>query len=105
MVREGSRVILSVRSSAVFWNWIHLRGAILKEASEHQEIVVDLSRSKIVDHSVMEKLHELEAEFQAVGKTFEIIGMDDHTPMSAHPFAARKHSETQPPTSANASKT
>ncbi len=105
VVREGPRVVLSVRSSAVFWNWINLRSAILKEAEAHQEIVVDLSRSKIVDHSVMEKLHELEVEFQSVGKTLEIIGIHDHTPMSAHPFAARRHSAIQQPTSVTTSKT
>lgn len=105
VVREGPRVVLSVRSSTVFWNWINLRSAILKEAEAHQEIVVDLSRSKIVDHSVMEKLHELEVEFQAVGKTLEIIGIHDHTPMSAHPFAARRHSAIQQPTPVTTSKT
>ncbi len=89
---SGDRVVLAVRSSAVFWNWISLRGIILNEAATHREIVVDLSKSVVVDHSVMEKLHELEAEFQTAGKHLEVIGMDSHTPMSDHPFAARKQS-------------
>ncbi len=90
--RDEDRVVLNVRSSAVFWNWISLRGIILKEAAIHREIVIDLSKALVVDHSVMEKLHELEAEFQAGGKHLEVIGMDGHTPMSNHPFAARKQS-------------
>ena len=98
VIREGpDRVVLKVRSSAVFWNWISLRSTILREAPNCREIVVDLSRSKIVDHSVMEKLHELEVEFRAADKTFEIIGMDEHTPMSHHPLSARKQAKETAP--------
>ena len=98
VVREGDdRVVLKVRSSAVFWNWISLRSIILREAPTCREMVIDLSKSKIVDHSVMEKLHELQVEFRAAGKTFEIIGMDEHTPMSRHPLAARKQANEVAP--------
>jgi len=93
----GTRVELSVRSPAVFWNWISLRGIIMRESATHSEIVIDLSKSLFVDHTVMEKLHELEVEFAALGKQLEIIGLDGHTPMSNHPLSARKIAMATPP--------
>ena len=54
------------------------------------EITLDLSQTKLVDHSVMEKLHQLEADFAARGKHLSVTGTDDHTPLSRHPLAARR---------------
>jgi len=51
---------------------------------------VDLGQTRLVDHSVMEKLHELERDFAETGKTLRIVGLDEHKPLSKHPLAARK---------------
>lgn len=91
VVPEGDRlVILVVRRAAVFSNWLGVRGRILREAEGRDTVVIDLSQTRLVDHSVMEKLHELEREFADAGKTLTVIGLDEHTPLSAHPHAVRK---------------
>jgi len=96
-VPEGDeRMILVVRKAAVFSNWLNLRKQILKAAEQRKEIHLDLSETKFVDHSVMEKLHELEAEFRSNGKVFTVIGIEAHKPLSNHPLAARKGSGVQP---------
>lgn len=93
VVPEGDDiVILVVKKAAVFSNWLGVRGAILKQAEGREEVVLDMSHTRFVDHSVMEKLHEMEREFTRVGKRLAIIGLDAHTPLSAHPHAARKSS-------------
>ncbi len=84
------RAVLVVNNAATFTNWMGLRRAILTEAGRRQEVVVDLSRTRLVDHSVMEKLHELEAELASAGKLLSVVGLGDHKPLSKHPLAARK---------------
>jgi MFS superfamily sulfate permease-like transporter len=98
-----SRVVLLVRRAAVFTNWLGLRRAILAAGREHDEVVLDLSQTRLVDHSVMEKLHELGNEFASNGKRLEVVGLESHVPMSSHPSAARRATqplEVLPPESA-----
>ena len=58
--------------------------------SEVRPSAVDLSGAKLVDHSVMEKLHEMEQEFSQAGLHFDVIGLEGHVQFSAHPHAARR---------------
>lgn len=88
---EGDKVaVLKVRKAAVFSNWLGVKGAILRYADASDEVQLDLSETKLVDHTVMEKLHQLEEEIGREGKKLSVIGLDEHVPMSAHPLAARK---------------
>ena len=82
--------VLKVRQAAVFANWLGLKSAILKYAVDRDEVVLDLSETKFVDHSTMEKLHQLEQELAAADKALKVVGLDSHRPLSAHPLAARK---------------
>lgn len=90
-VESGDRrVVLFVRRAAVFTNWLGLRRAIQTAGSDHNAVVLDLSQARLVDHSVMEKLHELGNEFSEQGKSLEVVGLEGHVPLSSHPYAARK---------------
>lgn len=91
-VPEGDNlVILVVRRAAVFSNWLGIRGVILKQAEGRDKVVIDLSQTRLVDHSVMEKLHQLELEFTEGGKELSVIGLEEHTPLARDPLAARKN--------------
>jgi len=77
--------------AAVFSNWIPFRRQIMTEGlAQHRNVVVDLSETRLVDHTVMEKLHELQNDFAREGLSLEIAGLDAHRPLAAHPLAARK---------------
>jgi MFS superfamily sulfate permease-like transporter len=77
--------------SAVFSNWIPFRRQIVDAGLVHRKnVVIDLSNTKLVDHTVMEKLHELERDFHQDGLRLEVIGLDNHRPLSDHPHAARR---------------
>jgi MFS superfamily sulfate permease-like transporter len=96
-VPEGDKlIVLVVKRAAVFSNWLGLRAAILREGEGRDEVVLDLSQTRLVDHSVMEKLHELEREFSEAGKRLSVVGLEEHTPLSAHPQAARKRPDREP---------
>ncbi|MBM3983617.1 MAG: SulP family inorganic anion transporter [Planctomycetes bacterium] len=96
-VPEGDAlVVLVVRRAAVFSNWLGVRATILRAAEGRSEVALDLSHTRLVDHTVMEKLHQLEDEFARTGKRLSVIGLECHVPLAAHPLAARKSSGREP---------
>jgi MFS superfamily sulfate permease-like transporter len=98
IVPEGDRmVVVVVKKAAVFSNWLGLRSAIVREAADRDDVVIDLSHTQFVDHSVMEKLHLLRQDFAHSGKHLKVIGLDEHTPLSPHPLAARKSGRRRKP--------
>ncbi len=86
---ETYRIIASY--SAVFSNWIPFRRQVVNAGMvHHKNVIVDMTECRLVDHTVMEKLHELEKDFEQQGLTLRIEGLEDHRPLSKHPHAARK---------------
>lgn len=84
-------VMITARGSAVFTNWLSFKREIEQIGlQEKNNLIIDLSGTKLVDHSVMEKLHEMEGDFHQAGLRFEVVGLDAHQQFSAHPFSARK---------------
>jgi len=81
--------LIRVRQAAVFTNWISLRRCVTTVAEE-MDVVLDLSETHIVDHTVMEKLHELEKEFEEKNRRLFVRGLEDHRKYSNHPHAGRK---------------
>lgn len=87
--RDDQSYEVTVHDSAVFSNWIMFRKQLL-DLKDAKLIVLDMSNTRYVDHTVMEKLHELEQDFRAGGRQLLVEGLEDHRPLSAHPLAARK---------------
>ena len=88
---DGQTCRIKVLHFAVFSNWIALRKRIiLLGLNEKKNVVVDFSETWLVDHTVMEKLHELESDFKTQGLMLEIGGLENHKPASAHPQSTRK---------------
>jgi MFS superfamily sulfate permease-like transporter len=90
--------LICPRQAAVFANWIAIRNKIEKYGlAQNMNIVVDLSNTHIVDHTVMEKLHHLEREFAQQGIALAIVGLDEHMAFSEHPAAARLRGHSSAP--------
>ncbi len=87
--QDARTVRVSVRGSAVFTNWLWLKNTLAKIPAD-RAVVLDLSQTRLVDHTVMEKMHELEREYDHEGRKLLLVGLEDHTPLSLHPHAARK---------------
>lgn len=89
--KKTSRIV--AHESAVFSNWIPFRRQIEQIGLvQNRNLIVDLSDTKLVDHSVMEKLEEMQQEFLTEGLTLEIQGLDTLRPFSKDALAARKQS-------------
>ena len=79
--------------SAVFSNWIPFKRQLEEIGLEQRNnLIIDLSDTKLVDSSVMEKLHEMQHNFEQEGLTLTIEGLDMHRQLSAHEHATRKRS-------------
>lgn len=88
---EDETALVNARHSAIFTNWILFRRKLVELGLvEGKNVVVDFSQCRLVDHSVMEKMHELEQDFEHGGVRLEIRGLDNHKPLSDHPMAARR---------------
>jgi MFS superfamily sulfate permease-like transporter len=80
---------VAVKDSAVFSTWIGLKKR-LERFKGVSVVVVDLSDTSLVDHTVMQKLNEMESEFKETGSKLVIGGLEQHRRLSDHPMAARK---------------
>ncbi len=79
---------IKVNRSAVFSTWIALKRLISRQ--EAKKVVIDLSGTKFVDHTVRANLDVLQREFVESDRELSIIGIDGHQPLSGHPLAALK---------------
>lgn len=79
---------IKVRRSAVFSTWIALKRAILRQ--EPKNVVIDLSDTKFIDHTVMANIAALKTEFEESGRELSVVGVDGHKRLSSHPLTAMK---------------
>lgn len=91
--RDAKTSVVRASHSAIFSNWFLFKRQIERLGRElHRDVVVDLSGTTLVDHSFMEKLHELEGDFADDGLKLEVIGLEGHNQLSQHKFSARLRS-------------
>ncbi len=83
--------MIIARESAVFSNWIPFRKQIEQIGLiQRRNLIIDVSNTKLVDHSVMEKLEEMKRDFQQEGLLLEIRGLDSLQPLAKDHHSARK---------------
>ncbi len=88
---EKNNYYLKISKSAIFSNYLGIKNKL--EAIPYGFIItIDLSKTKLVDHSVMENLEIFKHDYELNGGTIVIIGLENHIPLSNHPLASRKSS-------------
>jgi len=93
---EGDKLKLLVTSPLTFTNLLSLRSKI-EAYSSSNHMVLDLSGSKMVDHTTRQHLTKLQADAQTRGRTLELLFCESHVPFSSHPDSGlRKRSPTVP---------
>lgn len=86
--REGESAKITVKDSAVFSTWIPLKKR-LEGVRDCKRVSLDLSDTRLVDHTVMHNLSDMEKEFQEHNSTLVIQGLESHQKLSDYPTAAR----------------
>jgi MFS superfamily sulfate permease-like transporter len=79
---------IKVDNSAIFSTWIALKNRIGRPNTK--KVIVDLSGTKFVDHTVLANLEALEREFAESDRELSVSGLEGHSKLSDHPLAARK---------------
>jgi MFS superfamily sulfate permease-like transporter len=89
--RDDGTCVIRAGGSAIFSNWIPFKRQIEHIGlNQRNNLVIDLSETRLVDHSVMEKLHELQEDFEQEGLSLELTGLESHRKLSEHSFSARR---------------
>lgn len=86
---DQGQTVLRVSKSALFTNYIGLKKRIEALSNSVDTLVLDFGNTQLVDHTVLEKLHHQVLEWQRLGKTLTIVGLEGHKTASAHEAASR----------------
>lgn len=88
---------IQAHEAAVFSHWIALRKQIERICADNRDdLILDLSDVRVVDHSMMEKLHELQELLQVDGRRLQLVGLEELEPVSSHPLATRRRRPVRP---------
>ncbi|RYX99403.1 SulP family inorganic anion transporter, partial [bacterium] len=83
---ENTRYLVEIEKSAVFTNWLGIKSK-LDAIPQEMDLTIDLSNTKLVDHSVMENIHHFKHDYEREGGKVHVIGLDNHKTMSSHELA------------------
>ncbi|MCH2043867.1 MAG: SulP family inorganic anion transporter [Saprospiraceae bacterium] len=61
----------------------------LRRAAKSEQVILDLSSTRLVDFTVMEYLHDYAEKYDIPGVSFDIVGLGAHETSSRHPNATR----------------
>jgi MFS superfamily sulfate permease-like transporter len=87
---DAEHATVRVGQAAVFSNYLTIKRTLNALPSSVRHVTLDLEHTNLVDHDVMEKLHELEQDWQLTQRRLLVRGLEQHASFSEHPFAARR---------------
>lgn len=81
--------LIEISDAAVFTNYLGIKRK-LESIPSGFKVTIDLSKTQLVDHSVMENFEHFKHDYESEGGSVTLIGLDNHKALSSHPAAARK---------------
>lgn len=81
--------LLEVSGAATFSNLLNIKKH-LDKVPAGSNVRINLEKSRYVDHTVLENLHNYKREHELGGGQFQVTGIERHKPLSDHPLAARR---------------
>lgn len=94
MKNTGDVYEIEVFSSMVFSNYLGLKKK-MQHIPNGKTIVVDFTACSLVDHTVLENIHNFESDYVRNGGEFSILGLEGLKKYSSHDNAARKRIKTR----------
>lgn len=85
---DDQSATIVVRESAIFSTWIPLRKHLHRFLQEGKNVTLNLAETRLVDHTVMSKIHEWIMEFEDKDLELSVRGLEEHQPMSDSIVAA-----------------
>jgi len=88
---EGDNYLVEIDKSAVFTNYLGVKRK-LDAIPPGFNVTIDLKKTKLVDHSVMENLEHFKHDYESHDNSVvKIIGLEKHKSLSDHPLSSRKN--------------
>lgn len=84
---EVKRIFIT--ESAIFSNLIGFKN-MLSLIEPNSKVVVDISNTKLIDHSFMAFIEHFKSEYNLRGGDFKIVGLENHKSFSDHPLSTKK---------------
>ena len=81
--------LVEINEAAVFTNYLGIKRK-LEAIPPGFKVEINMSKTRLVDHTVMENILHFKQDYEESGGKVEIIGFDNHIPVSEHHAAARK---------------
>jgi MFS superfamily sulfate permease-like transporter len=86
---EDGSLLVEIVGAAIFSNFLALKTA-LAGIGKGKHVIFQLGNAYLIDHTVMEFLHDFQHNYEAQGGVCEFFGMEYHDTYSRHPLAVRK---------------
>jgi MFS superfamily sulfate permease-like transporter len=80
---------LEVHGAAVFSNFITLK-SLLADFPARKTLFFDLSETDLIDHTVMEFIHQFAEDYNHEGGHCQIIGLNEHHSFSDHELSSKR---------------
>lgn len=86
---DDGAILVEIVGAAIFSNFLALKTA-LAALPKGKKVIFQLTNAFMIDHTVMEFMHDFEHDYQAEGGQCLFLGMEYHDTYSRHPLAVRK---------------
>ena len=86
---KDGHYLVTVSDAAIFSNYISIKNH-LDKIPQGKAVKVDLGGTKLVDHTVMDRLHQYAEDRKRAGGDLVLVGLDGHEPRTAHPLSMRR---------------
>ncbi|HND53928.1 MAG TPA: SulP family inorganic anion transporter, partial [Pirellulaceae bacterium] len=86
---DATHVTMVPKHALVFSNWLPVRAKLDAQLAQGRSVAVDLSETRVVDHTAMVKLNELVQETASAEHRVTLIGLDGHDAVADTPTSAR----------------
>jgi MFS superfamily sulfate permease-like transporter len=87
--QDASTVVVSIVGAAIFSNFMSLKTA-LANLDNGKTIIFQMNNTYLLDHTVMEFLHDFQHNYEGHGGKCVFLGMESHDTYSRHPLSARR---------------
>ncbi|MCK9396138.1 MAG: SulP family inorganic anion transporter [Methylobacter sp.] len=87
--KDADSVVVSIVGSAIFSNFMSLKTA-LANLENGKTVIFQLNNAYLIDHTVMEFIHDFQHDYEGQGGQCKFFGMEYHDTFSEHPLAVRR---------------
>ncbi len=87
--KDADSFVVSIVGAAIFSNFMSLKTA-LANLENGKTVIFQMNNTYLLDHTVMEFLHDFQHNYEGHGGKCVFLGMEYHDTYSRHPLSARR---------------